>query len=84
LWKALQRVRQNKGSCGIDGMTVKKPGDYLKKHWPSIREQLVQGDYQPQPVKQVEIANLDGGGLFRLGGWQSNYIFYIMFGEIGE
>ena len=27
LWKALQRIKQNKGSPGIDGMTVKKLGD---------------------------------------------------------
>jgi len=47
LWKALQRVRQNKGSCGIDGMTVKKLSGYLKKHWPNIREQLLQGSYPP-------------------------------------
>ena len=40
LSKALQRVRQNKGSPGIDGMTVNKLPGYLKKHWPQIREQL--------------------------------------------
>ena len=61
LWKALQRVRQNRGSCGIDGMTVKKLSGYLKKHWPQIREQLLQGQYQPQPVRRVEIPKADGG-----------------------
>jgi RNA-directed DNA polymerase len=61
LWKALQRVRQNKGSPGMDGMTVKKLGGYLSKHWPNIREQLLQGNYQPQPVKRVEIPKPDGG-----------------------
>ena len=61
LWKALQRVRQNKGSPGIDGMTVKKLGDYLSKHWPNIRDQLLQGSYQPQPVKRVEIPKSNGG-----------------------
>jgi len=66
LWKALQRVKQNKGSPGIDGMTVKKLGGYLSKHWPSIREQLLQGSYQPQPVKRVEIAK-PGGGVRKLG-----------------
>jgi len=61
LRKALQRVRQNKGSPGIDGMTVRKLSGYLKKHWPQIREQLLAGNYQPQPVKRVEIPKPDGG-----------------------
>jgi len=61
LWKALQRVKQNKGSPGIDGMTVKKLSGYLKKHWPNIREQLLQGSYRPQPVKRVEIPKPNGG-----------------------
>jgi RNA-directed DNA polymerase len=61
LRKALQRVRQNKGSPGIDGMTVKKLSSYLKKHWPQIREQLPAGNYQPQPVKRVEIPKPTGG-----------------------
>lgn len=61
LRKALQRVRQNKGSPGIDGMTVKKLPGYLKKHWPQIREQLLAGNYQPQPVKRTEIPKPDGG-----------------------
>jgi len=66
LWKALQRVKQNQGSPGIDGMTVKKLGGYLSKHWPNIREQLLQGSYQPQPVKRVEIPK-PGGGMRKLG-----------------
>jgi len=61
LRRALQRVRQNKGSPGIDGMTVKKLPGYLKKHWPQIREQLLAGNYQPQPVKRTEIPKPDGG-----------------------
>jgi len=61
LKRALQRVRQNKGGCGIDGMTVKKLPGYLKKHWPRMREQLLAGNYQPQPVKRVEIPKPDGG-----------------------
>jgi RNA-directed DNA polymerase len=61
LRKALQRVRQNKGSPGIDGMTVNKLPGYLKKHWPQIREQLLAGTYSPKPVKRVEIPKPDGG-----------------------
>jgi len=61
LWKALKRVQANKGSAGVDGMTVKQLPGYLAKHWPVIREQLLQGTYQPQPVKRVEIPKPDGG-----------------------
>jgi len=61
LWKALKRVRVNKGAPGVDGMTVRKLPKYLKRHWPKIREQLLQGTYQPQPVKRVEIPKPDGG-----------------------
>jgi RNA-directed DNA polymerase len=61
LKRAIQRVRQNKGSPGIDGMTVRKLPGYLKKHWPRIREQLLAGTYQPRPVKRTEIPKPDGG-----------------------
>jgi RNA-directed DNA polymerase len=61
LRKALQRVRQNKGGPGIDGMTVNKLPGYLKKHWPEIQEQLLAGAYKPKPVKREEIPKLDGG-----------------------
>lgn len=61
LRKALQRVRQNKGGPGIDGMTVNKLPGYLKKHWPEIRAQLLAGAYRPKPVKRQEIPKSDGG-----------------------
>src|SRR6516162_6580432 len=51
---ALRQVRSNKGSAGVDGMTVDKLGDYLKQHWPVIREQLRKGIYEPKPVRRVE------------------------------
>ena len=59
--QALARVKANKGSAGIDGMTVERLPVYLKQHWPTIREQLLRGTYQPQPVKRVEIPKPDGG-----------------------
>ena len=65
--QALARVKANKGSPGIDGMTVEKLSDYLKQHWPEIREQLLSGTYQPQPVKRVEIPKPDGQGVRKLG-----------------
>jgi RNA-directed DNA polymerase len=61
LVRAWKRVRQNKGSPGVDGMTVADAKDYLHEHWPSIRSQLLEGTYQPQPVKRVEIPKPDGG-----------------------
>lgn len=59
--QALARVRANKGSAGVDGMTVHELADFLKQHWPAIREQLLSGAYRPQPVKRVEIPKPDGG-----------------------
>src|SRR6266853_1739022 len=58
---ALQRVKANKGSPGVDGMTVIGIKDYLKQHWPATREQLLSGTYKPKPVRRVEIAKPDGG-----------------------
>jgi RNA-directed DNA polymerase len=51
----------NKGSPGIDGMRVEELPGYLKQHWPTLREQLLSGTYQPQPVRRVEIKKPDGG-----------------------
>ena len=59
--QALARVKANKGSAGVDGMTVQQLPEYLKQHWPAIREQLLSGTYKPQPVKRVEIPKPDGG-----------------------
>lgn len=61
LKRALRRVKSNKGSPGIDGMTVGELPGHLKQHWPRVREQLLSGTYEPQPVKRVEIPKPDGG-----------------------
>jgi RNA-directed DNA polymerase len=61
LKEALRRVKANKGSAGVDGMTVGGITDYLKQHWPAIREQLLNGTYEPKPVRRVEIPKPDGG-----------------------
>ncbi len=58
--QALKRVKANKGSAGVDGMTVQQLPEYLKQHGPAIREQLLSGAYKPQPVRRVEIPKLDG------------------------
>ena len=59
--RALKRVKSNKGSPGIDGMKVGELSGYLKQHWLAIREQLLSGSYEPQPVRRVEIPKPDGG-----------------------
>src|SRR4030095_6367773 len=61
LKEALRQVKANKGSAGIDRMTVDQLADYLKQHWPAIREQLLSGTYEPKPVRRVEIPKPDGG-----------------------
>ena len=58
---AWKRVRRNKGSPGVDGMTIDAAKDYLREQWPSIRSRLLDGTYQPLPVKRVEIPKPDGG-----------------------
>jgi len=65
--QALQRVKANKGSPGVDGMTVEELPEYLKQHGPEIGEQLRNGTYQPQPVRRVEIPKPDGSGVRKLG-----------------
>jgi len=66
LEKAWKRVRANKGSPGVDGMTIGELPDYLREHWPAIRERLLEGTFSPQPVKRVEIPK-PGGGVRKLG-----------------
>lgn len=66
LIRAWKRVRANKGSAGIDGMTVDDLMGYLKENWPRIREELLRGEYRPQPVREVLIPKPEGGSR-RLG-----------------
>ena len=61
LKKALRRVKANKGSPGVDGMTVEQLPDYLRSHWPRHRDELLRGTYAPSPVRRVEIPKPDGG-----------------------
>ena len=65
--QALQRVRANPGSPGVDGMTIDELPEYLKQHGLKIGEQLGNGTYQPQPVRRVEIPKPDGNGVRKLG-----------------
>ena len=61
LEKAWKRVRSNKGGPGVDAMTIDDAKAHLREHWPNIRSQLLEGTYQPLPVKRVEIPKPDGG-----------------------
>jgi group II intron reverse transcriptase/maturase len=63
---AYQRVVSNKGAPGIDGMQVRDLKGYLVREWPRIKEELLNGTYQPQPVRKVEIPK-PGGGVRTLG-----------------
>ena len=61
LQAALKRVKKNKGSPGIDGMTVDELPNHLREHWPRLREQLLAGTYQPSQVKEQLIPKASGG-----------------------
>jgi retron-type reverse transcriptase len=60
---------RNQGSPGVDGMTIADAKTYLREHWPSIRSQLLDGTYQPQPVKRVEIPKPAWRALSVLWAW---------------
>jgi group II intron reverse transcriptase/maturase len=66
LMTVLKRVQKNGGAPGVDGMTVDELPDHLRAHWPSIREKLEAGRYEPSPVKRVEIPK-PGKGARQLG-----------------
>ena len=70
LWQALsrenmaaawKRVKANKGSAGVDGLTIEQAPEFLKSHWPRIRQELFDGTYRPQAVRRVEIPKPTGG-----------------------
>ena len=61
LMLAYQRVVANKGAAGVDALTVAELKDHLKRHWPTIRARLLEGTYQPQAVRRVDIPKPQGG-----------------------
>jgi RNA-directed DNA polymerase len=67
MWLALKRVEQNKGAAGVDKITVEQLRAYLREHWLGIKEELLAGDYQPLPVRKVEIPKPGGAGMRMLG-----------------
>jgi RNA-directed DNA polymerase len=64
--KAWKKVKKNGGSAGVDGMTIEESEIDLKTNWPRIKSQLLDGSYQPKPVRKVEIEK-SGGGMRQLG-----------------
>jgi len=58
---AYQRVVENKGAAGVDGIGVAEFKDHLKQHWPTIKAKLMTGDYMPQAVRRVDIPKPQGG-----------------------
>jgi len=67
LTEAYKRVVRNKGAAGVDGVTVHELKAYLAEHWARIREDLLSGNYRPQPVRRVEIPKPGGKGTRMLG-----------------
>ena len=63
---AWKRVKANKGSAGVDGLSIEQTAEVLKTQWPRIREELQSGHYRPQAVRRVEIPK-PGGGIRELG-----------------
>lgn len=66
MMKAYDRVVRNKGAPGVDGMSVSELKAHLQEHWPHHKAALLNGTYQPQPVRKVEIPK-PGGGVRELG-----------------
>lgn len=58
---AYKRVKANKGSHGVDGMTVNELLQFLKQNSKQLRQSILEGKYNPQPVRRVEIPKADGG-----------------------
>lgn len=58
---AYQRVIENKGAAGVDGIAVAELKEQLKQHWPTIKARVLAGDYTPMPVRRVDIAQPQGG-----------------------
>lgn len=63
LIQALKRVERNKGSHGVDGMPVQNLRPHLATEWYNMKTALLQGTYQPQPVRRIEIPKPNGGVL---------------------
>ena len=61
IYEAYKKVVANKGSHGIDGMKVDELLPFLQEHYESLKADLLNGKYKPQPVRRVEIPKPNGG-----------------------
>lgn len=59
--RAFKQVKRNKGASGVDGRSIKETEEYLKLHWPRIKQEILSGSYKPSPVRRVEIPKPSGG-----------------------
>ena len=57
---AWKRVKANKGAAGVDGLDIENTAQWLRTHWPQIRQALLAGTYRPKPVRRVMIPKPDG------------------------
>lgn len=64
---AMEAVIRNKGAPGIDGITTAEIKEVMRKQWPTIKQEILDGKYLPSPVKRVEIPKPDGNGVRKLG-----------------
>ena len=58
---AMNRVISNKGSHGVDGMSVYELKQFLKTNWLQIKQNIINNEYRPMPVRRVEIPKPNGG-----------------------
>jgi RNA-directed DNA polymerase len=65
--RAIKVVVRNKGAPGVDGITTEDIKEIMKKEWPKIKQDILEGKYRPKPVKRVEIPKPDGSGVRKLG-----------------
>lgn len=60
LKQAIKVVKRNKGAAGVDGMTVNEVEKHIKEMLRPLRKKLLEGSYQPQPVRRIEIPKPNG------------------------
>ena len=58
---AKQKVKANKGSAGVDGVTVDEIDEYMAQNEERVKEEIRARQYKPQPVLRVEIPKPNGG-----------------------
>jgi group II intron reverse transcriptase/maturase len=61
LKKAYRAVRSNRGSAGVDGLSIERTAEHLHRHWPVIASKLAEGSYRPSAVRGVRIPKAGGG-----------------------